>query len=109
MTPQRPLLAQADMRSRYLMSAFDPPNPRSSRRRLISRQGWPAPDGDAAQMVALRVKPPTVQEAEQDLLPDDDLPAETHHRFAPDGKPTFFGHYWPVSYTHLTLPTTPYV
>ena len=31
---------------------------------------------------------------QQDLLPDDDLPAETHHRFAPDGKHTFFGHYW---------------
>ena len=35
-----------------------------------------------------------LEETEQDLLPDDDLPAETHHRFAPDGKPTFFGHYW---------------
>jgi hypothetical protein len=33
-------------------------------------------------------------EAEQARLPDHDLPAETHHRFAPDGKPTFFGHYW---------------
>ena len=27
-------------------------------------------------------------------LPDHDLPREAHHRFAPDGKPTFFGHYW---------------
>ena len=35
-----------------------------------------------------------LEEAQQDLLPDDDLPAETHHRFAPDSKPTFFGHYW---------------
>jgi len=35
-----------------------------------------------------------LEKAEQDKLPDNDLPAETHHRFAPDGKPTFFGHYW---------------
>ena len=27
-------------------------------------------------------------------MPDHDLPTETHLRFAPDGKPTFFGHYW---------------
>ena len=26
--------------------------------------------------------------------PDHDLPRETHYRFAPDRKPTFFGHYW---------------
>ena len=35
-----------------------------------------------------------LEEAQQDLLPDDDVPAAMHHRFAPDGKPTFFGHYW---------------
>jgi len=35
-----------------------------------------------------------LDDREQSALPDYDLPAETHHRFAPDGKPTFFGHYW---------------
>jgi hypothetical protein len=35
-----------------------------------------------------------LDEKKQELLPDYDLPKQTHHRFAPDGKPTFFGHYW---------------
>ena len=35
-----------------------------------------------------------LDEEELARLPDHDLPTETHHRFAPDGKPTFFGHYW---------------
>jgi hypothetical protein len=35
-----------------------------------------------------------LEEAARGLLPDDDLPAEVRHRFTPDGKPTFFGHYW---------------
>lgn len=43
-----------------------------------------------------------LDKAARDLLPDDDLSAETHHRFAPDGKPTFFGHYW-----FSSMPPTP--
>ena len=35
-----------------------------------------------------------LDEEERGSLRDHDLPRETHHRFAPDGKPTFFGHYW---------------
>lgn len=31
---------------------------------------------------------------QRQLLPNQDLPTETNHRFALDGKPTFFGHYW---------------
>ena len=41
-------------------------------------------------------------EAQRELLPDNDLPSETHNRFAPDGKPTFFGHYW-----FSNMPPTP--
>jgi hypothetical protein len=35
-----------------------------------------------------------LDDKQRGLMPDYDLPTETHRRFAPDGKPTFFGHYW---------------
>lgn len=53
-----------------------------------------------------------LEEAEQDLLPDDDLPVDTLDRFAPDTKPTFFGHYWfkdmPPAPTSLTTACVDY-
>ena len=48
----------------------------------------------AARLVPFRRAGTRLEKSEQELLPDEVLPAETHHRFAPDGKPTFFGHYW---------------
>lgn len=48
-----------------------------------------------------------LDEKELDALPYDDLPAQMHQRFAPDGKPTFFGHYWFSSMPpEPTSPTT---
>jgi len=48
-----------------------------------------------------------LDEDELDRLPNSDLPTETHHRFAPDRKPTFFGHYWFNSFPPVpTSPTT---
>jgi hypothetical protein len=35
-----------------------------------------------------------LSDKERDRLPDQDLPRDVHDRFAPDGKSTFFGHYW---------------
>jgi hypothetical protein len=53
-----------------------------------------------------------LEEAEQGLLPDDDLPVETLDRFAPDAKPTLFGHYWfkdmPPAPTSLTTACVDY-
>jgi Calcineurin-like phosphoesterase len=46
-----------------------------------------------------------LDEEQRVSLPDRDLPRETHHRFAPDGKPTFFGHYWFSE--RLPAPTSP--